>query len=371
MHELLIGTYTGDGSEGIYRYRFEPGSGRIDPESLQVVRSHNPSWLVLDPSGERLFAVNENGAGDPDPIGRVSSFARDPASGELTPIDRVQTLGDHPTHASLSHDGRYLFVANYSAGGGPDGSLAVIPVGSDGRLSPVTQLSSYQASRADPERQLSSHVHSAVVSPDGRFVFASDLGADRVFAYRYDPGNAERPLSPVSPASIELPPGSGPRHMAFSADGKQAYLTLEMASQLVRFDHAEGVLTERQTVDLRGAEKGGSTAPHLSADGRFLYVTDRGDARRILAFAIEADGSLREIQRRPAEGQEPREFALAPDGRHLLVANQLSDEVVVIARDPDSGRLGETVGRLAVSRPSHLLFVAPPAALDKGEVARR
>src|SRR5690606_7373622 len=142
-----------------------------------------------------------------------------------------------PTHASLSPDARYLFVSNYSVNEDPGGSLAVIPTGEDGHVQPVTQISTHQASRVNAERQSSSHVHSAVVSPDGRFVFTSDLGADKVFVHRYDPENTERPLSPAEPPFIALPAGSGPRHLAFSPDGKQAWLTLEMSAQVARFDY--------------------------------------------------------------------------------------------------------------------------------------
>ncbi|WP_434457259.1 lactonase family protein [Stutzerimonas urumqiensis] len=360
MHDLLIGTYTQDGSEGLYRYRFDAGSGRIDSQPVQVVEAHNPSWLVLDATRNRLFAVNENGPGNADPVGRASSFSIDPDSQALTPIDRQSTLSDHPTHASLSHDGRYLLVANYAVAEDPGGSLTVIPVNPDGTLEPVTQIATHQASGVHPERQQSSHVHSVVPSPDGRFVFVSDLGADKVFVYRYDPANTERPLTPAEPAAVTLPPGSGPRHLAFSEDGKQAWLTLELTAQLARFDHADGVLTQRQLVDLIGENDGGkhsAAAVHPSHDGRFLYVSDRGEVNRLLVFAIEPDGTLREIQRRPTDGQEPREFTLSPDGRHVLVANQLSDTVVVIERDAKTGLLGETVQTLPISRPSHVVFM--------------
>ena len=84
-----------------------------------------------------------------------------------------------------------------------------------------------------------------------------------------------------------------------------------------------------------------------------------GDYTPIIVFAIASDGALREIQRRPTEGREPREFAIAPDGRFLLIANQLSDDVVVIGRDPDSGTLGETLQTLPVERPSDIKFFTP------------
>jgi len=361
MH-ILIGSYTHDSdSPGILRLRFDPATGQIDPKPVQTLTSDNPSWLMLDDKHGRLYATNENGPAHADPVGRVSAWQLD-SSGEHQLIGQNISLGDEPTHASLSHDGRYLFISNYGSRPNPGGSLAVMPLAEDGHPLPVTQILAHQSSGVHPERQRSAHVHSAVPSPDGKRLLVSDLGADRVFVYRYDPQNAERPLQADEPASIELPPGSGPRHLVFHPNGKHAYLALELSAQVASFDYANGTLTRRQLLDLKDAGSNVRHSPgaiHSPADGRFLYVSDRGDYNHIVVFAIEADGTLREIQRRPSEGREPREFAITADGRFMLIANQLSDELVVIRRDPDSGKLGEKLQTLTVGRPSDIKLLAP------------
>lgn len=361
MH-ILIGSYTHDSdSPGVLRLRFDPAQGRLEPEPRQTLAGDNPSWLVLDERRGRLYATHENGPAHADPVGRVGAWQRD-AKGDYQPIGQAISLGDEPTHASLSADGRYLFVSNYGSRPNPGGSLAVLPLDEDGRPLPVTQIAAHQASGVHPERQASPHVHSAVPSPDGTRLLVSDLGADRVFVYRYDPSHAERPLRPDEPASIELPAGSGPRHLVFHPNGKHAYLALELSAQVAGFDYTNGTLTRRQLLDLKESDSEVRHSPgaiHTSADGRFLYVSDRGDYNHIIVFAIEADGTLREIQRRPSEGREPREFAITPDGRFMLIANQLSDALVVIRRDPESGKLGETLQTLAVGRPSDIKLLTP------------
>jgi len=361
MYQLLIGSYTSEGgSEGIYRMQFDAERGYLEPQPLQVVRTHNPSWLTLDLNRNRLYAANENGPSHPDPVGRVSAFTMAPASGQLSPLAQQITLGDEPTHLSQSRDGRYLFVSNYGSAPNPGGSLAVIPTAEDGTLSPVTQLATHKASEQHPQRQKSAHVHSAVMSPNGKRLFVSDLGADKIFVYRYDPASAERPLSPAEPPFIQLPDGSGPRHLVFSPDGSQAYATLELSAQVARFDHVDGSLVQRQLVDLAENGKVDGHSPgaiHPSPDGRFLYVSDRAEANRIMVYAIEEAGSLREIQQRASEGREPREFAIDPSGRFMLIANQKSDQLVVLQRDPDSGLLGDTVQILPMGRPSDVKFI--------------
>lgn len=361
MYQVLIGSYTSEGdSEGIYRMQFDADRGYLEPQPLQVMRTHNPSWLTLDLTRNRLYAANENGPGHPDPVGRVSAFMIAAASGKLSALAQQITLGDEPTHLTMSRDGRYLFVSNYGSRSNPGGSLAVVPLAKDGTLSAVTQIATHKASEKHPERQQSAHVHSAVMSPDGKMLFVSDLGADKIFVYRYDPANAERPLSPAEPAAISLPDGSGPRHLAFSPDGRQAYATLELSAQVARFDHVDGTLVQRQLVDLAAAGDTSQHSPgaiHPSADGRFLYVSDRAEKNRILVYAIEENDNLREIQDRASEGREPREFAIDPSGRFMLIANQKSDALVVLERDPESGLLGETLQSLPMGQPSDVKFI--------------
>ena len=363
--ELLVGSYTQGKSQGIYRLQFDSENGRITPEPLQVFKAVNPSWLTLSKDQRRLFVVNENGQGQADVVGRVSSVAIDPKTNELRLINQVKTLGEEPTHSSLSADERYLFVANYGVQTDPGGSLAVVPVNAEGQLQPVTQMSSHPSSRVNLERQASAHVHSVVSSPDGKFVYASDLGADKVFVYHYDPAaNPEHPLVAANPPAIELPAGSGPRHLLFSKDGKHAYLTTEMSAQVFVFDYDNGQLTQRQVLELAHGMPVANRAAgglHASADGQFLYVSNRGKANQMLVFAINpANGELTEIQRRSVEGDHPREFTLSPNGKFLLIANQMSNDIVVIERDPITGKLGKTLQKLPMDAPSDVKFINRP-----------
>ena len=351
---LLVGSYTDGASQGIYRYHFDDKAGQIGPTPLQVVKSVSPSWLVLSADQRQLFAVNET------PQGHASSFSIS-SNGEIKPLNQVATQGDEPTHASLSRDQRYLFVANYAVNPDPGGSLVVIPVAKDGTLKPVVQQARHKASGVNPERQAGAHVHSLVLSPDGQHLYASDLGADKVFIYRYDGASADHPLTAAIPASVALPPGSGPRHLLFDAKGRHAYLTLEMNAEVVMFDVQDGNLVERQRLPLTERQEAAAKAAgglHLSADGRFLYVSNRGTANEIVAFSVgKQDGQLTFLQRRPVEGDHPREFALDPSDNFLLVANQKSNQIVVIRRDPRSGKLLETVQTLKQDAPSDLKFI--------------
>jgi 6-phosphogluconolactonase len=362
-YDLLVGSYTGGASSGIYRLQFDSSTGQFQGKPVLAAKTDNPSWLTLATDQKHLFVVNENGPGQKDPVGRVSSYSIDPLNHQLTLINQVQSLGSEPTYSSVAADGRFLFVANYSVLQDPGGSLAALPVAANGTLSAPVQLSGHPASRVNPERQTSSHVHSVVSSIDGKYVFAQDLGADKVFVYHYEPNaNHERPLVPASPAAIQLPSGSGPRHLLFSADGKHAWLTTEMSAQVAVFDYKDGQLTQTQLVDLAAGQAVSDKAAaglHTSSDGKFLYVSNRGTANQLLVFSIDPlTAHLKELQRRSVEGENPREFSLDPSGKFLLVANQESNEIVVIEREPKTGLLGKTVQKLPIDAPSDLKFLA-------------
>ena len=351
---LLVGSYTDGASQGIYRYQFDDKRGHIDPTPLQVVKSVSPSWLVLSADQRLLFAVNET------PGGHASSFTVS-TKGEIKPLNQVASKGDEPTHASISRDQRFLFVANYAVNPDPGGSLVVIPVAKDGKLKQVVQQLRHKPSGVNPERQAGAHVHSLVLSPNGQHLYACDLGADKVFIYRYDGASPDQPLSPAIPASVDLPPGSGPRHLLFDAKGRHAYLTLEMSGEVVMFDVKDDALLERQRLPLTEQQDAAAKAAgglHLSADGRFLYVSNRGTANEIVVFSVgKEDGQLTFLQRRSVEGDHPREFALDPSDNFLLVANQKSNQIVVMRRDPRSGKLLDTVQTLNQAAPSDLKFI--------------
>lgn len=358
-YDLLVGTYTQGSSKGIYRFAFDPRSGRIEPQARQLVEIDNPSWLTLSNNQRYLFAVNENGPGQRDQVGRVSSFSIEPGTHVLNFVNQVESKGDEPTHSSLSPDERFLFVANYAVHPVPGGSLAVLPLDDMGNLGPVQQTSSGTPSRVDPERQQSSHVHSATPTPDGRYLVAADLGADALMVFPYNGASAAAPLSDAR--IVRLPPGSGPRHLAFDRAGRHAYLTLEMAGKVAVFDYQDGQFSQVQLLDLTNpgsGQKNGGGGLHLSPDGRFLYVANRGDANQLLVYAVDSSsGQLREVQRRSVEGREPREFSLDPTGHFMLIANQKSDQIVTIKVDPETGLLGDTVQKLNLGAPSDFVFL--------------
>ncbi len=363
VFDLLVGTYTGSGkSEGIYVYRFDTGTGEIT--RLSSAQAVNPSYLVVSKDRQHVYAVNEL-PGDNGPAsqrGGISAFRFDPPSGQLTFVNRVSSDGNDPAYLALSPDGRYLLTANYSVASNPGGSFAVFPLQGD-QVGPSVLTVHHDGSGPVKGRQDNSHVHSTVFSPDGRYLFAQDLGADKVYSYRYTPDGSRGLFGPTESRYTLVKPGSGPRHLIFDQAGKHAYLTTEMNASVMVYDYDDGKLTLKQTLPMtqpgfKGKVGGG--AIHMSPDGRFLYATNRGDANEILTYAVNpSDGHLKLLGRNSSLGKTPREFAIDPTGRWLIVGNQDSDSAYFFRRNPDTGELASDPKRLEIGSPVDFKFVSP------------
>lgn len=349
--QLLIGTYTHNGkSEGIYVYDFDPATGAAVQKGSAA--SVNPSFLAVSADKKHVYAVNENGDGK----GAASAYTYDRATGQLNFLNEQLTQGDHPCHIITDSHGRYAFASNYSGG-----NLSVFPIQPDGRLGALKQLIEYEGSGPNQDRQKGPHIHSAFFSPDETRLYVQDLGTDNVVLYDFRPEAADGPLIPAEPAFATGTPGGGPRHVALSADGRFVYVVQEMLATVLVLQHIEGKLQHVQEIGINEdgfAGTDGAADIRLSPDGKFLYASNRGDANTLAIYRVNAaDGKLTKAGNQSVLGRGPRNFALSPDGRYVLVANQNTDEVVVFARDGKTGLLSDTGNRIAVGAPVCLVFV--------------
>ncbi|HWT36195.1 MAG TPA: lactonase family protein [Paraburkholderia sp.] len=363
VYDLIVGTYTGPKSEGIYVYRFDTKSG----EATQVssAKTDNPSYVIASRDGRYVYSVNEQPGdnGPADQRGGISAFGFDAKSGQLTFLNRVSSDGNDPCYLSISPDGRYLTTANYSVAANPGGSFAVFPLHPEGQVGPSVLTVHHDGGGPVKGRQDNAHVHSTVFSPDGKYLFAQDLGTDKLYAYRYTPDGSRGLFGPTDQRYTDVKAGSGPRHLVFGADGRYAYLTSELSATVTVFRYDDGRLSPLQVVPMtKPGFKGqvGAAAIHLSPDGRFLYASNRGDANEIVIYAVDpSSGHIREVGRQSSLGKAPREFSIDPTGHWLIVGNQLSDTAYVFRRDPQSGLLEANPKRIDIGSPVDFKWVSP------------
>lgn len=345
-YNLLIGTYTLPGaSEGIYVYDFNTATA--DFKAVTVEKNViNPSFLTLTPNYQFVYAVNENGQKS-----TVSAFSFDAAAGKLNYLNKQSAEGTDPCY--LISDEKNVIIANYSSG-----NIAVYSRDASGALNPAKQVIRHTGSSIDTARQKSAHVHMVKFSPDHRYVLSSDLGEDQVDVYKYNQDAQDTVL--VLKDSIGVKAGSGPRHLTFSPNGKFVYLIQEMQGDLTVFSYNDGVLKKIQETnivakDFKGAI--GAADIQLSADGRFLYASNRGDANDITIFAIQKDGQLVYKNRVSTKGKGPRAFIIDPSGNWLLVGHQYTNNVVIFKRNKSTGALTDTGKRIELGAPVCFVFV--------------
>jgi 6-phosphogluconolactonase len=351
---VYIGTYTGEKSKGIHAFRFDPSTGALTTVGL-VARTPSPSWLALHPSGRFLFAANETSAFDAEGSGAVTSFLIDRATGALTTINSQASRGADPCHLTVDRAGARLLVANYTGG-----NLAVLPIGPDGRLGPASQVMAHRGSSVNASRQKGPHAHSIDFDTSHRFAVSADLGADRLFVYRYDAqgGTLSAGLHP----SIAATPGAGPRHVAFHPGGRLAFAINELSSTITSYgwDATRGALRTLATTSTLPAgapRRDNSTAEiRVHPNGRFVYGSNRGHDS-IAVYRVGDSGALTLVEHEPTRGKTPRSFTIDPSGRWLIAANQGTDTLAVFAVDGATGALSPVGPLTPVGAPVSVVFV--------------
>lgn len=338
---------------GLSLLEFDASTGHLSPLS-ETSDIDNPSYVAVHPTNGCAYATSEVFGWHE---GVVSAYRIDTSANRLHYINKQPTLGSITAYAGFDRTGRWLLVANYRMG--EDGlrsprAAVVYPIEGDGGIGAPVSSVVHAGTGPDPDRQEGPHPHCVLASPDNRFVLISDLGIDRIVIYPFDATIGH--LDAAVASCVTLAPGAGPRHLAFGASGEFLYVINELNNTIcmLSWDAATGALALVQTVPtLPAGWRGDSHCAdlHISADGRFLYGSNRGHDS-IAIFAIDrASGNLALVGHQPTGGSTPRNFALDPSGRFLLAANQNGDSIVTFGVDPTNGRLHETSERAMIGTP--------------------
>ncbi|MEU9453257.1 lactonase family protein [Streptomyces sp. NPDC048277] len=331
MPTVLAGSYTPDtGGEGV---GLTPLSltGRAFTAEAPAVPASGASFLAAHPTLPVVYTTHESTEG------AVSAFTA--GAGTVTALGAPITSGGaNPCHLTVHPDGGWLLTANYGTDTLP-GTVAVHRLDAAGRITDLIDVVEHKGSGPVAGRQDGSHAHQVLVDPAGRFVLATDLGADAVFTYRLADGALERT------AVNQLRPGSGPRHLAFAPGGDLVFSADELSSTVTchRYDPETGTLVELSRVPATAVADVPNQPGGIVASDRFVWVTNRG-ADTVAAFRVDGT-TLVPLGETPTGGTWPR--GLTPVPGHLLVANQHSGTLAALPV-LESGALGDPVATAAV-----------------------
>lgn len=341
---IYVGNYTDSEDGGLYVYEF-------NREDLQFTLTQyigdrvNTVFQAIHPEGHVLYSVSRDVVSEGTDFHTIGAYRIHPDTGTLDLITERSVEGINPAHVSVDPSGRFVYVSNYVTG-----NISVFEIDENGGLSESVDVVQHTGSSIH-SRQEAAHIHAADPSPDGRFLYASDLGSDKIYIYKVDQESGI--LSPAETPFFNSSPGSGPRHFTFHPSGEYAYSVEELSSTVTVFkvDQNSGEPTQIQRVDmLPNSYNGENTAAdiHTSPDGKFLYASNRGHDSLVIYTIEESTGLLNLVGHESTRGGHPRNFLMDQKGEFILVANLNDDSVVVFSRDVETGELMYTGTELHV-----------------------
>lgn len=341
---FFVGTYTKNESKGIYKFILTQNGNIID-KGL-VAESNNPSFLAKSTDGKYLVAVNEHK--DINGEGAVELFLSE--EGGLKLINSKSSGGTYPCHITINKNG-YVLTANYG-----NGKVGLLKINSSEELEGPLDIQEHIGSGAT-SRQEGPHAHSVWFGEDEQDLISIDLGTNELWYSSIDSKNEK--LIPKEPAKLGMEPGAGPRHMTFHPNGKWAYVLNELSSTVTVLEkNTDGIYERGASISTLPSDFEGKSSCadiHISADGKFLYASNRGHDSIVIYKVNSKNGDLNLKGHESTKGNAPRNFSLSPDERFLLVANLKTNTIVSFRRNEKKGTL-KFVDQIEALSPVCILF---------------
>ena len=286
-----------DSDGGIYRYRSD-GNGNI--EFAEKYSLDRPMYLIINEN--KLHCVLRECFDDSS--SGVLSFDIEKDGTLRNPTEILSTMGKCGCHI-CTHNGS-VYCTNYLSV-----SVSRIP----------DKIAIHSGHGINPARQEAAHTHFVCTAPDGKNIFVTDLGIDKIFVYSPE-------LEEVS--SVEMPAGHGPRHIALHPDGETVFCVNELASTVSVLSYKNETLTIKETVSALPEDfDGTSIAAAIRFEDNKIYVSNRGhDSISVMNFE---SGTLTLEKTIPVHGKNPRDLWVDEDV--FICTNQDSNSVTILSRE--------------------------------------
>lgn len=354
-YRVFLGCYTEQNnntdaikSEGIYLLDISDEGKLLAPPRL-LDKQVSPSYFCMTKDRSILYVVGEPSSDK----GFIAAYHVDHENGSISLFSQRKAAGSGLCHVAIDHEERNLLVTCY-----PDATVQVYPLEEDGSITPMFCLRRHIGSGPNLERQEKAHAHCATFAPEENYVVECDLGDDNLYMYILFPDTGK--LHRAYGKSVKAPAGSGPRHAVFSPDGRFIYVACELSSEVLILRYkGDGNMELIDKVSTLSVDFSSSinypAAIRITNDGRFLYVSNRGEDSIALYERNVEDGSLDHIENFSTKGWYPRDFILTRDEKFVIAVNQLSDNMIIYSRDPETGFLRETDEQTIIQKPIALM----------------
>jgi 6-phosphogluconolactonase len=321
----FIGTYTKGNSKGIYTFQLDPQAKEISTIQL-AAELENPTYLTITEDHQFLYSVVKEGES-----GGVAAFRLAEEAPQLQELNRTLEIGASPCHVYTGPN-QSVLATNYHKG-----TVTYYKSKEDGSITAPLSVAKHEGSGPDP-RQEKAHTHYAGFTPDGKYIVVAELGIDQIITYQLDNDKL------VEVTRLATKPGSGPRHLTFHPIEPYAYVMTEFSSEVIvlKYNHHDGSFEQQQVISALPnsfTENNQGSAIHITSDGKFVYVANRGHDS-IAVFEVNQESfQLSLVEHISTEGNWPRDFMLDPSENFLVVANQNSSNLALYSRDQTTGKL--------------------------------
>jgi len=350
---FYVGSSDGSLEQSIFLCELEYNSGQVAILD-SFPGSKASSYLVLSPDKEFLYAIDGTQSDPEQKHTSVASFRMIDPEGRMNIVNRQSSEGRGPCHVSCHPDGSFIFIANYS-----EGNIAAYPLNQDGSIAPASDVVQHTGS-GPGKRQTKAYAHHILADPSGKYVLATDLGADKVFIYKFDPENGKLTPNPEQ-EFYKTEPGAGPRHLAFHPKKPYLYIVHELNGTLTacKYNQKNGRIEKINTESNLPADFTGNNYPaavRVHPNGQYVYASNRVGHNSITVFKITDSGAVERLQVMDNVPTHPRDFNIDPQGKYLLVAGQQGDAIEIFTIETNTGMLIRTGQKVQMKSPACILF---------------
>ena len=345
---VFVGSYATADESGVELFSFNEDNGELTKVS-EFKGLTNPTFLNVNEAKRLIYTCSEMKNEDGSKSGEVAVLSFDDAY-QLSLVQQLKSTEKTTCHIQRDQDSNFLTVTSYHGG-----SIGLLKLNEEGLVEKLSDVVSHEGKKDKPEPENQPRAHSSFYSRDEKFLLVQDLGFSQIVTYEVDKENERL----IKVQSIQLPEGTGPRHLTFHPEKSFVYVINELNSTVIVFDfnNENGKLTPLQTISTLPLDYNGANATAeitISKDGRFVYGSNRGHDS-IVVYAVKEDGTLELIQHMSTKGGHPRHFTLMPNGEYLLVANRDGNNIVTFKVNTNSGLLSETAYEAYSTKPVCLI----------------
>lgn len=336
MKLFYIASYDKE-KKGIYIVSFNEDT--LELKLINYVPTNDyPSYLIT--KDNNLYVSYKNASMNNDG-GGLGSFTI--CKDQLVLNNNYNSSGRSYTHLCIDPNSKYIFAANYHVGACASYRLEDKCI--------KEKICSIRHKGMGPDllkRQTTAHAHNVGITPDKKYVYAVDLGADKVFMYKYDEGI----LKEDEEHTLNVVPGSGPRHMLFAPSSKYAYIVNEISNSIMVYRYVDGYFNLIQavsTIPRHFKEFSCGAAIRMTSSGEHLFVSNRGHDS-IAMYRVNLETGKLSLLYMLHTGKNPRDFNIYDD-KYLIVASQDSNLLQVFTFDEENEKLLLSPSTLEIPQP--------------------